>query len=647
MIDITPYVEINDISQTDFKTLMLFRCTTLEYARKFIETGNIRFGLPKEWIKSCEKYGVGRGDLLEGAFAAIKEIDERPIDFYKSIRPNVKMTENAIEGFYYFQSIDVLNMRTFCLFGLNDNMFPNQVIAEDKRIYPSGKIPKRYFEDFAPNVTKEEYDILEPNEKPVLIVIKNPHEFFTRIRKFLYGLGLSDNEFIIQPVSYIDKHAQFLVGDVMPGELFIKDSSFDYQSEIRIVISSFKKEILQKFEVVNGIFDIGSMQDISEIQEYYFKDFIMQKRDNKLLFASSKPTKTACSKEQLMSIIGQILCNRCPEGSVRDANSTKTNLTKEEQIALIENSLKNSFHICFDRRNLTFYTDENYKPNIPDDGMRNWTLNGIEDVLSHDGCVLFERGEYIKATQNFTDAIEISSSRPDFWYNRGISYYMLEQIENSLSDYSQAIILDPNNAKYYFERAKIYEKLGLPEKVKEDYNDGIKAFNNIEDHDYSNHKEIELLFEFALATKIIENYDTSLLAISKCIELQYNIPECYNIQGNIYNSLNQISNAINSYNVYLQKNGDRHNAYMNLGVAYMRLGCDSHNIEDFLKSLDYFNIAKKILSTPLLESNIRKWYINAFIHFGLHKDNFRISVKEEFNYDPQDENISKLFEKFK
>lgn len=70
---------------------MLFRCTTLELAQKFLATGNIRFGVPQEWIDKYKEYGPGRGDLLEGAFAAIDKIDKRPIDFYNTIRPHVKM----------------------------------------------------------------------------------------------------------------------------------------------------------------------------------------------------------------------------------------------------------------------------------------------------------------------------------------------------------------------------------------------------------------------------------------------------------------------------------------------------------------------------------------------------------------------------
>ena len=135
-------------------------------------------------------------------------------------------------------------------------MFPNKPRAEDHKLYPWGTISKKYFKDFFPDVTQDNYDLMKPSEKPVLLMIHNPHEFFKRIRKCLYNLGLKENEFIISPVSYVNKYEQFLVGEPMPKELFIKDTSFKNQSEIRIVITSKRKKIIDKLNKNSGIVDI-------------------------------------------------------------------------------------------------------------------------------------------------------------------------------------------------------------------------------------------------------------------------------------------------------------------------------------------------------------------------------------------------------
>ncbi len=444
MIDISPYVKLFDISNRNFKTLMLFRCTTLEYAKKFLETGNIRFSLPKEWIDFCRKYGAGRGDLLEGAFASIKELDERPINFYKTLRPNVIVEKNPVGGFYFFQSEDILKMRTFCLFGLNDNMFSKKSRAEDHKIYPWGEISKKYFRDLFPDVTKDNYAFLQPSDKPVLLMIHNPHEFFQRIRKCLYKLGLKENEFIISPVSYVNKYEQFLIGEPMPKELFIKDLFFKDQSEIRIVITTTRKKIIDKINKSDGIFDIGPMKDIASYQEYYFKDFCMQLRGNSLYFELPNPIETIIDDPlQLIGIVRQALCDELPESpmSIEEIDN---------YIAPIIEILENQFNIIFDRSNLTFCRNDN---------SQSWKLGNIWETLFLHGFNYFNEKEYELSVDSYTKAINIDSTKPEAWYNRACSLYCLKRYDEMFSDMDEAIKLAPTNSKYLTGRTRMMQQL--------------------------------------------------------------------------------------------------------------------------------------------------------------------------------------------
>jgi hypothetical protein len=78
----------------------------------------------------------------------------------------------------------------------------------------------------------------------------------------------------------------------------------------------------------------------------------------------------------------------------------------------------------------------------------------------------------------------------------------------------------------------------------------------------------------------------------------------------------------------------------------MKRGCDAKNREDFSLSMIYFNNAKSIRSTPLLESNLRRWYINSFLNFGIYKNEFKDAIVEEYKYNSGDANIKKLYEKY-
>lgn len=273
-----------------FKTLMLLKCvTSKKYAKDFLDFGKLRFGKPQEWIDDWKKEGSGRGDLLEGSYAAIIKPDFRASNFYKLLRSSTIETVDPRNNHIHFQSKDVLNLPTCCFFGLNDNMFTFLAKGEDGVDYPSGEIKKSYFKDFAKSFDKSAYEMCKEDEKPALIMINNPKEFRKRVEKYFIAYGISLNEILYSPVTYLDKSEQFLIEAPSPSELFTKDIKFSNQSEIRIVLNTKNKEFLEKLESANGIIELGNMNDIASVEGYYFEDFIMQKRGNSLIYNLATP----------------------------------------------------------------------------------------------------------------------------------------------------------------------------------------------------------------------------------------------------------------------------------------------------------------------------------------------------------------------
>lgn len=419
----------------DFKTIMLFRCTTRNYAEKFIKTGNIRFGNPSEWIDYYKKNGDGRGDLLEGSFASSDIYDDNLVNTFKSLRTNVTFIKDERTGHFYFQSQDVLKLRTFCVFGLNTSLFPKSLEGEDKNIYPTGNISKQYFEDFW-DKTKEETEQLPDEQKPVLLIIKNPHEFFERLRQSLYKLGFKKNDFIIQPVFYMDKHQQFLVNAPMPHELFFKDNKFNYQSEIRVVLTPHNPDLIKQLNDKNGILDIGCMQDIAEVQKYYFSDFHMQLRGNKLLFTLPEPIVTPITDpKEVIRYIYQVYCDELP-GTL---NAEKREKLIDEAAKL----LKNKFDIPFYKDSLSFVIDGKIMSFIPQE---------IAKVLFRHGYNYFLQEKYEQSIDQYNKALEMDPQYAAAWYNRAVCYHRLGKYENMFSDMEKAISLDPENQKYIRER---------------------------------------------------------------------------------------------------------------------------------------------------------------------------------------------------
>ena len=354
---------------------------------------------------------------------------------FKTLRTNVTFVKDERNGRFYFQSRDVLELRTFCVFGLNNSLFPKSLEGEDKNFYPTGNISRHYFDDFW-DKTKEETDKLPDEQKPVLLIIKSPSEFFKRLKQSLYKLGFAENEFIIQYVLYMDKNQQFLINTPIPHELFFKDNKFKYQSEIRVVLIPRNPKPIKSLNDKNGILDIGCMKDIAEIQKYYFSDFHMQLRGDQLLFSLPEPIVTPITDyKEVIWYMYQVYCDELP-GIL--------NIEKREQ--LIDEAakfLKDTFGIPFYKDSLSFVIDGKVVSFIPKE---------IAKVLFRHGYNYFLQKKYKQSIDQYSKAIEMDPCYAAAWYNRAVCYHRIGEYKNMFKDMEKAILLDPKNQKYIKER---------------------------------------------------------------------------------------------------------------------------------------------------------------------------------------------------
>ncbi|MBN1881688.1 MAG: tetratricopeptide repeat protein [Deltaproteobacteria bacterium] len=90
----------------------------------------------------------------------------------------------------------------------------------------------------------------------------------------------------------------------------------------------------------------------------------------------------------------------------------------------------------------------------------------------------FNRGDYEKAVEGFTEVIEIILSGDadvginiaTVYFNRGLSYKKMLAWEEAADDFSMVIGLYPNDAEAYYHRGGCYKILGLEEEALRDHN---------------------------------------------------------------------------------------------------------------------------------------------------------------------------------
>ncbi len=74
---------------------------------------------------------------------------------------------------------------------------------------------------------------------------------------------------------------------------------------------------------------------------------------------------------------------------------------------------------------------------------------------------------------NYIKAIQLDKN-PMYFNNRGCLYHQMDSIELAIDDYSKAIMLSPNNGKYYYNRAGAYYAINRNDEARRDWQ---KAFD--------------------------------------------------------------------------------------------------------------------------------------------------------------------------
>ena len=98
----------------------------------------------------------------------------------------------------------------------------------------------------------------------------------------------------------------------------------------------------------------------------------------------------------------------------------------------------------------------------------------------------YEKDDYDRAIADFNKAIPLKPKWLQLAYgNRGNAYAMKNQDQDAIDSYDQAISLDANYSAAYTGRGMIYEKMGLVERARSDYEAALKAKSDFQDEKWA------------------------------------------------------------------------------------------------------------------------------------------------------------------
>ncbi|MCB9458333.1 MAG: tetratricopeptide repeat protein [Anaerolineaceae bacterium] len=191
------------------------------------------------------------------------------------------------------------------------------------------------------------------------------------------------------------------------------------------------------------------------------------------------------------------------------------------------------------------------------------------------GLALARLEQYEEAIADYNQAINLEPQYAFAFNSRGIAYMELGQYEEAIADYSQAISLDPQYTLAYNNRGIIYLELGQYEEAITDFTQAINldpqltlAYNN-RGNTFSE----------------LQQYEEALTDYNQAINLDLQYTDAYNNRGNLYAKLQQYEKAIADYTKAISLDPQYAIAYNNRGYAYYTLGQYGEAIADYTQAI--------------------------------------------------------------
>ena len=187
------------------------------------------------------------------------------------------------------------------------------------------------------------------------------------------------------------------------------------------------------------------------------------------------------------------------------------------------------------------------------------------------GNTKFDLGDYKGAITDYTQAIRLNPDYAKAYFNRGLAKYKLDQHSAAIADYDSAIRLKPDYADAYNNRGVAKGDLGQHFSAIADYDSAIRLKPDLAEAYYNRgNSKYKLGQHFAA----IADYDSA-------IRLKPDLATAYYNRGTAKGTLGQHFAAIADYDSAIRLKPDYADAYFNRGNVKRKLGQHFAAIADY------------------------------------------------------------------
>lgn len=271
-----------------------------QYVSDFTNYGIIHFSDPKMW-RNKEICSGKQLDEYDGCFCVSSAQINKQLG-----RKGSGVREEYNNGEWrYFE--DTGNIVGTCFYGMLLSGFEDSIMKYGVQTIPvkNNVVPNEYFKNFVEDI--------EDNHR-VVIIFDFPR-LLELIKTAVMQMGVSEDEFFVSQVYYVNKKVPYYVNERFPFEYFLKDSDFSEQAELRIIIATENKAFYNILNKNHGNITVGDISSFSVIQDKYTSDLEFSIQGNSLIYKLAKPVTLKLddrSFSELVQELYQIRQNRLP-----------------------------------------------------------------------------------------------------------------------------------------------------------------------------------------------------------------------------------------------------------------------------------------------------------------------------------------------
>ncbi|MDX1956929.1 MAG: tetratricopeptide repeat protein [Leptospiraceae bacterium] len=184
--------------------------------------------------------------------------------------------------------------------------------------------------------------------------------------------------------------------------------------------------------------------------------------------------------------------------------------------------------------------------------------------------------EYQESIREYSRAIELDSTNPEHWNDRGNAYFSEKEYDKAIHDYSQAIELNPEDSRYWANCADAYYNRREYENAIQNYSEAIKLSPKVASY-WNNRGEI--YFTKNEFKKAIEDFTEAITLNPTPARFWYN-------RGTAYSGIREYSKAIEDFTKAIELNPKDSNSYRKRAMTFEMNGSNEEAIKDSTMSIE-------------------------------------------------------------